>query len=236
VCDPALAKCADAADTPPKQSRASSQTKVPENDFDNWTDIEHGLHESLCIWRDQAAEARWGQYHIAGGIGIISTDQIDRIVSLARIHRISSLSDLERELKWLYFTQYGPEIVRIIHATYPPLLPQVPVLKPEPEPSMAALGTTSSQKKPPRQVTCSGCNKRGHTCESEVCIIIYNALLTVYRSDLPQEIRKAGDVQRLGRWQVNRYTLATIQSTTTAVTSSRHYCFVLPVLHLITRS
>ncbi|KAG8698799.1 hypothetical protein FRC09_007020 [Ceratobasidium sp. 395] len=126
ICNPKLAQCADPTGDPPTRTRARPQSKIPEDDIDNWTDVEYSLQEALNDWRDQAAAARWGPNHIVGGIGIIGDEQIDRIVSLARLNRIPSLSKLQQELKWLYSAQYTPEVHQIVLRIYPPPKPPTP--------------------------------------------------------------------------------------------------------------
>jgi hypothetical protein len=148
----------------PPTARTPSQTKLNNSGPDNWTDAEHGLREALCIWREQAAGTRWGHHHMVGGIGIISNDQIKRIVSLARQQLIPSISDLQRELKWLYMAQYGAEVLSIVHSSHPPPKPQMESIATTPlstTGSGISPSNTPSQKKP-RIVRCSACHELGH--------------------------------------------------------------------------
>jgi hypothetical protein len=54
-------------DPPPSVPWAIPQTKLVDNEPTSWTDTDEGLQEALCIWREQAAKARWGPYHPVGG-------------------------------------------------------------------------------------------------------------------------------------------------------------------------
>ncbi|QRV85971.1 Helicase conserved C-terminal domain [Ceratobasidium sp. AG-Ba] len=163
VCHEALVECADAKDNPTAPPRALPQTTIPAKDFRNWNNIDHGLREALAIWRDQAAEVRWGPNHLFGGMGIISDDQMDRIVSLARRGRIPSMSKFQRELKWLYFSQYAVDVLNIVHSSYPPppdqSCSQPKHATPSSHPSISPQATK-------RIMTCSGCGQPGHTSMS----------------------------------------------------------------------
>ncbi|QRV87442.1 DEAD/DEAH box helicase [Ceratobasidium sp. AG-Ba] len=161
ICNKLVSNTTDAVDDFKPPPRARPQTKIQDNDFENWSDVDHGLREALCIWRDEAANTRWGPNHLVGGIGIIGDGQIDRIVSLARRGLIPTLPDFERELKWLYFTQYAADVLKIVHNSYPPSdTSQAPRNTSRATQSTPRAPRTESGRKP---MTCSGCWTTGHT-------------------------------------------------------------------------
>ncbi|QRW07800.1 Helicase conserved C-terminal domain [Ceratobasidium sp. AG-Ba] len=159
ICNRLIVETTDAADDFKPPPRACPQTKFQDHDFENWSDVNHGLREALCIWQDEAANTCWGPYHLVGGIGIIGDNQIDRIVLLARRGLIPTLSNFEREFKWLYFPQYAMDVLKIIHNSYPPPdVSQTPLNS-----STRTKNTARTRTEPKKIMTCSGCWIPGHT-------------------------------------------------------------------------
>ncbi|KAB5595270.1 hypothetical protein CTheo_1348 [Ceratobasidium theobromae] len=150
------------------------------DDIDHWAETEHLLNQALHAWREQAAKSRWGENHPFGGIGILSNDQIERLVGLARRQLVLNLSHLHRELKWLYMPEYGPHVLEVIHKFYPP-----PISAPEMPPSLTHTRDEASYPAngPVRAPsTCSACHKIGHRMNSWNCPVkIRNSALSTER-------------------------------------------------------
>ncbi|CAE6445209.1 unnamed protein product [Rhizoctonia solani] len=166
VCNPKLAEFLSAMEPPPKTTRATPQKHIPDDDIDNWTKADHSLSQTLRDWRDQMARAHWGENHLFGGIGLLSNEQIQRLVGLARRQLLFHLTDLQRELKWYYMTEYGLHILEVIHKFYPAPAPALNIpaapCRTFEEPSQPA------GKLPRAPSTCSACHKVGHRMNSRV--------------------------------------------------------------------
>ncbi|KAG8723808.1 hypothetical protein FRC09_001710 [Ceratobasidium sp. 395] len=162
ICNKLVVESTNALEDFKAPPRARPQTKIQDKDYEKWSNTDHGLREALCIWRDQAAEARWGPYHPVGGIGIIGDNQIDRIVSLARRGLIPNLSSFEREFKWSYFAQYAVDVLKIVHDSCPPPNTSQP---PPTIPTKTQRAAPAPRSEPKKVMTCSGCGTPGHTCE-----------------------------------------------------------------------
>ncbi|KAH7335285.1 P-loop containing nucleoside triphosphate hydrolase protein [Rhizoctonia solani] len=145
----------------PKSTRTRAPTTLPSGDTAEWTDADEGLEEALDIWREEKANSLWGPMHIVGGGGIISDKQIERIVQLARRQLISTLSDFQQELRWLFMASYGAEVLAVVHSSHPPLISELP-----PNSStvnMPGLAPVENSQSKPRMVHCSACLRAGHS-------------------------------------------------------------------------
>lgn len=169
MCNPKLAEPLSQMEKPPDATRSPAQTKLPDYDPKTLTDADHGLREALCIWRDRVARDQWGPHHVVGGIGIIGNDQIKRIIQLARQRLIPTLSDLQKELKWLYMAEYGAEVLAIVHSSHPhPKRQLIGAYTASISPSTSQqsvetpVADTSSSQKKPRTIRCSACWEFGH--------------------------------------------------------------------------
>ncbi|KAG8721526.1 hypothetical protein FRC09_007765 [Ceratobasidium sp. 395] len=133
--------------------------KLDEDDFSNWTDVDRGLEEALYLWRDNLAKAKWGPYHLVGGLGIMDDKQIVQIVKLPQRWLIPTAEDFERELKWVYMPEHGASVLSIVHSSHPPLP------GPPPAPSASASNPNAPlirQTKPWAPPQCSACSKSGY--------------------------------------------------------------------------
>jgi hypothetical protein len=167
ICTPALAAFLSVMEDFSQPPRNPTQSRIAGNDTDTWMDSDFGLQEALEIWREQAAEARWGPNHMIGGIGILSDDQIERIIGLARRRLISTPMDFQRELKWHYHSQHGIEALAVIHSSHPPQDTTI-VTSSSANLSSASLSNVQAPPKSIRIMKCSICREPGHN--SECCL------------------------------------------------------------------
>ncbi|KAF8448775.1 hypothetical protein L210DRAFT_3388132 [Boletus edulis BED1] len=159
----------------PTRSRLTKFTMGPK---------EFELSEALEDWRERKMEQVHGKTHLNDiGPAIIMPDGVlDRIVDSAHFFKIKTVDDLSRETRWSKASQYGAEVITIIHTTIPlptpsavfvtmPLQPRqalqlaAPLFPPDAMPTVVpsddVTATTAGKKN-----KCSACGVEGHNSKS----------------------------------------------------------------------
>lgn len=181
ACNPALGDFLKDMESPPPAARAARTTTLTQKDREEWGDKDQALREALKSWREKAAELEWGPNHFIGGFGILPNDHVDRLVRLSRRGVLANVVDLQRELRWHFHSQYGSQVLEVIHSIYPhidtppvtpnhkrnpPNPPSLRSASTAPEPTMAEaqdpLPPANPASRPTRTITCGACGVKGH--------------------------------------------------------------------------
>ncbi|PSS32231.1 hypothetical protein PHLCEN_2v2000 [Hermanssonia centrifuga] len=161
------------SDVPSKASRAVSKMKVK-----SFTPSasEETLKRKLYEWRDRTAQSQYGDFEYYGADMFMHISVVERIVDLAHVYEVNSVTQLTEQTQWCNSYEFGQEIVELVQKYCPKPLPK-PLFTSVPQESqlrnlsaIAVLPATSAPlrltRAPPR---CGSCHQVGHKKNSPKC-------------------------------------------------------------------